>query len=154
MCIACPYACAKAIECIVGYGYGFAGGFNLAANLWAEPMEAEFANKAKVTGYGLNIQPGLALMNSKLLAFLKVGYVDSKFKYSASTPLPGNMSTVTLGFGAKYAISDNIYVGLEYENAKYGDKSGSATETGGSSYTWKLNSVSQDRYLVNVGYRF
>ena len=148
-----------------GYGYDLGSDFNLSANVFYNLSTQKVGNtestfyhdntRQKLTNnVGFAVEPGYYL-NNKLLAFVRLGYARADEQYkrnhfglSVSDPVDG----IIYGGGAKYMLTDHIYLGADVTKYNYSHSLESASL--GSVPVTISSKAEQTVALVSIGYRF
>ncbi len=155
-------------QALAGYGYNFGQNYNLSINLFYN-FGATGVADIKATFYqdtvkqrikntvGMFLAPGYYI-SPQALVFLKVGYVRSGQEYirdSQNIRLDRTIQGFLWGVGAKYLVSENVFIGVDVTRYTYGK----------SSDTTRLNyfpfvdvdvssKVEQTSGVVSIGYQF
>jgi hypothetical protein len=145
----------------IGYSFGFANKFNLAANVFymggndsAGNSNATAGNSRSEAGsestsikmkdtFGVSIEPGYYFAN-QTLGYLKLGWAQTKVSLNSnsydSTNNPpassfngsANTQGALYGLGFKQMITSNVYLGVEAYQIQYANKSFSGTSRDGA----------------------
>lgn len=92
--------------------------------------------------YSVNIEPGYAFSESTL-GYVKLAYHNAKGYYSSSS-VDQSATGTGYGFGAKYLLSENLFLNFEFQTIKY------------NSYTVSTYSIEHKTQLTTfgIGYKF
>ena len=77
--------------------------------------------------WSLGVRGGI-LVNPKTLVYLLAAYTETEYNLRANVPLgkdvkdSNTFSGITVGTGVEYAVTNNIFLGLEYSHTFYGDE--------------------------------
>jgi len=148
-----------------GYAYSVNPHISIAATIFYQ-MSNERAGKTVATFYqdtttqklqhvmGVSVEPGIYLTN-KTLAFVKLGYARADHTYTRpgfNVALSNPVSGVLYGVGAKYLVTDHIFISGDVAKYNYGH---SAEETSLGGLPVRLSSnAKQTVGIVSVGYQF
>ena len=92
--------------------------------------------------YSVNIEPGYAF-SDKTLGYLKLAYHNANAYYTTES-VDQSITGTGYGFGAKYFLSENLYLNFEFQTIKY------------NSFTVSTYDIEHKTQLttIGVGYKF
>ena len=142
-----------------GYGFDVSSKINLNGNIFYDIGNAkdsiDFGGQGIATKYsntfGFAFEPGF-YVNEDFLIYGKLGYAFSDLKAVNETfniSFSANIDGPLYGFGAKYIINKNIYLGADITIYDYG--SGSVIDSLNRSVGFNAK---QESGLISVGYKF
>ncbi len=154
-----------ALQLQAGYGFNLGSRFNLGANIFYNISNGN-SGHIKSTFYqddtkqklennlGISFEPGVYI-NNKLLSFLKVGYVRADKKYvrrNFAISLDDSIDGYLYGFGSKYMINKNVYLGADLTRYRY-NSTKEATNLGFIPVI-VTSKAEQTMGLISIGYKF
>jgi len=162
----------------LGYSYGFSNQFNLGANVFYNASSNNAGSNTQVFSGGSSMTRTMSLKNvmgisfepgyyfaKDILGYLKLGVAQASSSQSYSfsdggTLDPENFGSTNgflLGFGGKYAISQNFYLGAEFYQINFAKKTNNYTYSAGNIYESTFTISNQPTYNYGgliLGYRF
>lgn len=162
----------------LGYSYGFSNELNLAANIFYNASSNNAGSNTQVFSDGTSMTRSMTLKNvmgislepgyyfsKNFLGFLKLGVAQasSSQSYSFSPPPedgssldPENFGKATgylLGLGAKYSLTESVYVGAEFYQINFAKKTNNYNYQTVDTFTIS-NQPIYNYGGITLGYRF
>lgn len=161
----------------LGYSYGLSNQFNLAANVFYNASSNNAGSNTQTSDgssmtrtmslknvTGISFEPGYYFAKD-ILGYFKLGVAQASssmsFSFSDGGTLDpenfGRANGVLLGFGGKYAIAKNIYLGAEFYQINFAKKTNYYHDQVGSIYENSFTISNQPTYSyggLTLGYHF
>jgi hypothetical protein len=142
-----------------GYGFDISSKINLNGNIFYDignSKDSIVSGSSYITTkysktFGFAFEPGFYI-NEDFLIYGKLGYVKSDFKGVNETfniSIPADIDGPLYGFGAKYIINKNVYLGADIAKYDYGSSSGIDSLNRSVGFNAK-----QESGLISIGYKF